>query len=92
MNMSETWNCEPSNFCGKIKYCLATVTMETCFKLPTDKKFIKLSPWLLFHKIQEYMLPSNHYYGNCFTNNLLITVHETITMVTILQNSKIRVA
>ena len=91
MNARETWNCEPSHFCGKFKYCLATVTMETGFKQPTDKQFIILSPWQPFHKIQEYMLPFNHYYGNCFANNLLITVHKTITMATISQNSKIHV-
>ena len=53
-------------FCGKFKYCLATVTMEAGFKQPTDKQFIKPLRCQPFHKIQEYMLPSNCYYGKYF--------------------------
>ena len=47
------------------KRCLATVTMVTVTKQLTDKQFIKLSPWKPFPEYND-LLPSNHYYGNCF--------------------------
>ena len=48
-------------------------TMETASKHPTDKQFLKLLPWYPFPQISLiHMFPRNHYYGNCFKNNLLI--------------------